>query len=908
MLSEVCSSPTKNGLTMTKNISYVPQNDLCTGCGICFSICPEQSISMQINDKKGIIYPEVDREKCASCGICLNVCPGIDADFNQDVPKSWLSLDYHQNTGYYSSIYLGYSNNKELQFNGASGGIVTAFLLYLLEENLIDGAVVTRMNDSNPLRGEPFIAKTKEEIIMAQKSKYCPVSLGKILKELENQSGNYAVVGLPCHINGIRKIQKHNKDLKDKISFLIGLFCSRTPTFNATLHLLRKKGIAPNKISFLEYRGQGHPGFMTIGLNCGKLIRIPHLDYDYWGYMFYKFFIPPRCFLCPDKLAANADIAMGDNWSHLLRHTSGSSTIVVREPSCRSIINTMEKKYLITLQEIDLYVLLKSQDLESKCRIAPRIKLWNFVGGSFPNYGNLEILKENTLINMLYTLPQFIRFLLTRRKINYVFFRAISRTFWTIDKALQIFFRILAITRKFFAFFYKFFINSLIPIKLSPLVKKSKYKIVMIGGFGARDIGDEAMPHADRINLKKLLSNELDIVMFSPDPEYTQLFHGEQAIKDLNEVGQRPRGYSKAIILNLRATLCSLFFILATIAEKYGIHLRLWPSARNVLNELISCDLVFNVGGGNLNSVIPQELYKKGTLYLASYILGKPVILSGQTIGPFTNWCDKIFAKFCLNKVHMITFRDKEVSHNRLKEIGVSRPTTLDAADDAMTIPSISKRVAENILISEAGEEWGKIDAKLTVALNLKGSLKIFSKIGKCKGLHKEVQLMAKIADVIIELFKSKVIFVPTDYCPGVDDREVHSEIISKMHNKNFARSIDGEYDDSTLKGLLALFDLAIGARYHFCVFAASMHVPFLGIASGVYQQTKLKGLADLCGLPQCFINNDMESSTFQEVWPKIEKFINERKFIKQKLKEIVPVLEEKSTYGIKEAAKLLID
>lgn len=55
--------------------------------------------------------------------------------------------------------------------------MVSALLIFALEQGIIDGALVTKMSENNPLEPQPFIARTREEIISAAKSKYCPVRI-----------------------------------------------------------------------------------------------------------------------------------------------------------------------------------------------------------------------------------------------------------------------------------------------------------------------------------------------------------------------------------------------------------------------------------------------------------------------------------------------------------------------------------------------------------------------------------------------------------------------------------------------------------------------------------------------------------------------------------------------------------
>ncbi len=43
----------------------------CTGCGICFDVCPEEAIKMT----RDMAYPEPVPEKCNGCLICFKECP-----------------------------------------------------------------------------------------------------------------------------------------------------------------------------------------------------------------------------------------------------------------------------------------------------------------------------------------------------------------------------------------------------------------------------------------------------------------------------------------------------------------------------------------------------------------------------------------------------------------------------------------------------------------------------------------------------------------------------------------------------------------------------------------------------------------------------------------------------------------
>ena len=50
------------------------QKEECCGCTACFSVCPQNAITME-PDEEGFSYPQIDSDKCICCYRCLAVCP-----------------------------------------------------------------------------------------------------------------------------------------------------------------------------------------------------------------------------------------------------------------------------------------------------------------------------------------------------------------------------------------------------------------------------------------------------------------------------------------------------------------------------------------------------------------------------------------------------------------------------------------------------------------------------------------------------------------------------------------------------------------------------------------------------------------------------------------------------------------
>jgi len=399
-----------------KTIWKVVENSLCTGCGTCVGICPVDAIEMVIEHKKGIYIPQLDEEECNQCGLCFEVCPGHAVDFRQLNLEIFGKEPEDVLLGNYINCYAGHATDYDIRYNSASGGLVTALLIYALEQGMIDGALVTRMKKDNPLEPEPFIARTKDEIIEAAKSKYCPVPANIDLREILHTEGKYAVVGLPCHIQGLRKAELIDKKLKQRIVLHFGLLCSSNRTFLATEYMLRKAGINPQEVARFDYRGQGKPGQFVATLRNGKRYSLPYLEY--YVKLLRSFFIPTRCTLCSDHSCELSDISFGDIGFPEFQHDSiGISSIISRSEVGDRFLKQAASAGIIELSNISRDRLAESKIgafYRKKKHLTGRRNLFGLQGKPVPN-DTAELLKSN-LLSYIYAMVLYPEIYVSRRR------------------------------------------------------------------------------------------------------------------------------------------------------------------------------------------------------------------------------------------------------------------------------------------------------------------------------------------------------------------------------------------------------------------------------------------------------------------------------------------------------------
>lgn len=391
------------------NVNYTTIQHLCLGCGLCEDICPTSSINIGI--EKGEYRPSINSTTCLGekCSKCSKICPGLGVDIKELTDNVLCQGSFKENKyiGKYSFLYTGHCTDYNIRYHSASGGMVTGLLSYLLEKKIIDGAVVTRFSSKDNITPETFIARTKDELIAARSSKYCPVSMQGIRKQIRESEGKYIIVGLPCHLHGFRKIEQIDKKFKEHVFAYWGLYCSSGRTFNETEYILKTIGIKKKSINYFSYRDEGCLGSLVVkyspkGNNEEEVYKERYGSYNNHR----SFFIPRRCHFCIDHSAELSDISFGD--IHIKPYSDdkiGVNSVIVRNPRMNELLLQAQKDGVIELDDLQEEKLVASQKMAQakKNKYGSLVKWGKKLGFKVPHYdvsyGNMGFFKA-----MLYML------------------------------------------------------------------------------------------------------------------------------------------------------------------------------------------------------------------------------------------------------------------------------------------------------------------------------------------------------------------------------------------------------------------------------------------------------------------------------------------------------------------------
>jgi polysaccharide pyruvyl transferase CsaB len=309
----------------------------------------------------------------------------------------------------------------------------------------------------------------------------------------------------------------------------------------------------------------------------------------------------------------------------------------------------------------------------------------------------------------------------------------------------------------------------------------------------------------------------------------------------------------------------------------------------NILKSLKDTNLFISGGGGLLQDSTGKGwsiLYYLG-LIIEAKILKVPVVIYAQGIGPINKKINKLLMKLILNKIELITVRDKQ-SRELLNDLGVKRPSICVNSDPSFLL--------EKKNINYVIEKHPYLKRLTSLGNN-------YPLIGISVRGYKEdssdlKRYFARIADYLIEKYNVRIILFPFKF---EEDIYISEEILSLMKNKSQADILKIRLEPEELLSIISRLSLMIGMRLHSIIFSSIVNIPFIALN----YDPKVKYFVESLCLSELLLEID-ENISLKKLQEKLKYIRENSNEVKDILSKKVNILKEKACYNNDIIFKLL--
>jgi coenzyme F420 hydrogenase subunit beta len=288
---------------------------LCTSCGACVGLCPYIKV---VRDKVAVIEP---------CGItegkCYDFCPRTLTDIAALDRGIFGKERSDSSLGSYISIEMAQARDSHVRSRAQYGGVVSALMTHSMNLGEIGAAVLTRPFNGGLMPTSAVVEESSQVLGCAGSNYVASATLAGLNKEMKQPRGSIGVVGIPCQILALRKMQASNHETgTGGVKLVVGLFCTWALSYKEFYEFLRGK-VDPPLIKRLDIPPPP-ANILVVDTEAGA-IEFP-LDEI-------REFVKPTCGVCFDMTSEFADISVG-----MVEGMEDWNTVIVRTPEGARLI------------------------------------------------------------------------------------------------------------------------------------------------------------------------------------------------------------------------------------------------------------------------------------------------------------------------------------------------------------------------------------------------------------------------------------------------------------------------------------------------------------------------------------------------------------------------------------------
>jgi colanic acid/amylovoran biosynthesis protein len=358
-----------------------------------------------------------------------------------------------------------------------------------------------------------------------------------------------------------------------------------------------------------------------------------------------------------------------------------------------------------------------------------------------------------------------------------------------------------------------------------------------------------------------------------------------------------PGGVSRVELINVRfskrfylrnniARLLVTAFVLRLLPLRRW---RMWILEQNqVLKAIRDADVIGSISGGDSFSDIYgiERLIYVALPQILVILLGKPLILLPQTIGPFKGTIAKRIARFILNRARTIYCRDYD-SSKVVRKILRGDHNGLGFCYDMGF--ALEPHIRDDRVPAWLGSRENGVPL---VGINISGLLYIGGYTqDNMFGIKADYRhLIHELITLFVRDHNARVMLVPHVLGAG-ENSESDMVACRKVYNESGdglrpnLHLVEEGYDQHELKALIGRCDFFIGSRMHACIAALSQCVPAVGLA----YSTKFLGVFESIGMEELVI--DLRKHDRNAILTEVGRTYLRRPELQEQLKARMPAV-----------------